>query len=147
MEQKELLENKQVGAQVNNLQFNRHSRKHFYRAALEGIAFSFVYGMEVLKSININPEIIKVGNDNLFQSEVFSMTIANLLNCDIEMMDTTGAIGAALASGLATKEYSSLEEAISFTKPIKVYTPNNTNGVYEDAYRDWTFDLKKLINN
>jgi xylulokinase len=43
---------------------------------------------------------MRVGNDNLFQSAVFSQTIAGLLDCRIEMMQTTGAIGAAIASGV-----------------------------------------------
>jgi len=80
-----MIQNKQTGGQINNLQFNIHKKTHIIRAALEGIAFSFVYG--------------KVGNDNLFQSEIFATTISNLVNCEIQMQDTSGARGAALASG------------------------------------------------
>ena len=107
-----LLLNASPGAQINNLQFNRHSRGHFFRAALEGVAFSFVYGFQVLKALGLNPNRLKVGNDNLFQSKVFANTISNLLDCSIEVIQTTGAVGAAKGSGYGTGLYQSLEEAM-----------------------------------
>ena len=140
-----VLSNKNTGAQVNNLQFNRHTRAHYYRAAMEGIAFSFVYGFQVLKELGLNPKVIKVGNDNLFQSKVFSMTIANLLGVCIEVVITTGAEGAAKASGIGSGVYKNLEEAIKTNEIEHQYFPNNTNGVYNQAYNAWTNDLKKLI--
>ncbi|MGK0315684.1 MAG: xylulokinase, partial [Saprospiraceae bacterium] len=106
-----MLKNSNPGAQINNLQFNKHTRAHFYRAGLEGIAFAFVHGFQVLKDLGMNPKVIKVGNDNLFQSQVFSNTIANLLGCNIEVIKTTGAAGAAKASGIGVGIYSSLEDA------------------------------------
>ena len=75
------------------------------------------------------------------------MTIANLLGCKIEMIETTGAIGAAKASGVAIGRYNSPEEAISTTKPIKTYAPDmSKNNQYMDAYNRWERDLNKLIN-
>ena len=66
-----VLENKEMGSHVINLQFNRHKRAHFYRAALEGIAFSFIYGIEILKEMNIPINVIRVGNDNLISIRSF----------------------------------------------------------------------------
>ena len=139
-----MLTNNNPGAQINNLQFNRHGQAHLYRAALEGIAFSFVYGCQVLKELGLNPEVIKVGNDNLFQSKIFSMTISNLLNCKIEVVKTTGATGAAKASGIGAGIYQNLEEAIKTNEVEKVYQPNNAN--YLQAYQVWENDLKKLMS-
>lgn len=139
--------NQNLGAQVNNLQFNRHTRAHFYRAALEGIAFSFIYGFKVLKELGLNTSVIKVGNDNLFQSKVFSMTIANLLNCSIEVVKTTGAVGAAKASAIGAGIYRDLKEATKTVEVEHVYHPNNTNGVFKYAYQAWSGDLEKLIQN
>ncbi len=48
-----MLGNQNPGAQVFGLQFNRHEQGHFYRAALEGIAFAFVYGMEAMREMGI----------------------------------------------------------------------------------------------
>ena len=39
-----MLDNKTVGTHFSNLNLNMHNLGHLYRAALEGIAFSFVYG-------------------------------------------------------------------------------------------------------
>ncbi len=141
-----VLENMNTGAQINNLHFNLHTRTHFYRAALEGVAFSFVYGFRILKELGMNPEVIKVGNDNLFQSRIFSMTIANLLGCKIEVIQTTGAVGAAKASGLGTGYYKDLEDAIKTNKVEQVYHPEGQIENYEKAYEAWRKDLERLIS-
>lgn len=142
-----MLNNKQPGAQFNNVQFNTHTREHFYRAAIEGIAFSFVYGIKILKELGINPKKMRVGNDNLFQSPTFSNTLANLLDCSIEMIETTGATGAAKASGIGIGHYASLNEAISNNKIIKEFLPSPKNDVYGLAYENWEGYLDKLIDS
>lgn len=141
-----ILMNESPGAQINNLQFNRHGRAHFYRAALEGIAFSFVYGFEVLKALGLDPEVIKVGNDNLFQSEIFAQTIANLLDCSIEVIQTTGAVGAAKASGFGAGIYSNLDEAMKTGKVEHRYIPQNNIEAFKTAYQLWSGELDKLMH-
>ena len=140
-----ILSNNNPGAQINNLQFNRHTRAHFYRAALEGIAFSFVHGFQILKGLGLDPTVIKVGNDNLFQSKIFTTTISNLLNCNIEVIKTTGAAGAAKAGGFGAGIYNSLDEAIRSNEIEKVYTPNSMDN-FLAAYKDWQKDLERIIN-
>ncbi len=140
-----MLENKTPGAQVNNLQFNRHTRAHFYRAALEGIAFSFVYGFQVLKELGIQPNVIKVGNDNLFQSPVFSKTIANLLECPIQVMNSTGAVGAAKAGGVGAGVYKNLTADLFKNNIQETFYPENQNGQYLNAFYSWQDDLDRLL--
>ncbi len=142
-----MLGNKNPGSQINNLQFNRHQRAHFFRAALEGIAFSFVYGMNILKEIGLDLQVIRVGNDNLFQSAIFSNTISNLMNTRIEVLQTTGAIGAAKAAGVANGDYSSAREAMQGNQLVNFYEPLHTNEAYEEAYQNWLVDLKNLLKN
>lgn len=139
-----MLENKCLGAHISNLQFNRHSNAHFYRAALEGIAFSFVHGVSILREMGVNADVMRVGNDNLFQSEIFSTTITNLLGTTIEVVETTGAVGAAKAAGVATGIYTSVEEALCSTRVLKKYEPQNLHGIYHAAFEDWEADLKRL---
>lgn len=141
-----MLCNKNLGAHFSNVQFNRHSRSHFYRAGLEGIAFSFVYGVQILKDLGLDIQVLKVGNDNLFQSKTFATTIANLLNCRIEVIETTGAAGAAKASGIGIGIYRDLAEAIKNNSIEKVYIPDSTNKAYQMAYQAWYNDLQKLIH-
>lgn len=140
-----MLSNKNTGAQINKLQFNRHSQAHMYRAALEGIAFSFVYGFQIMKDLGLTPKTIKVGNDNLFRSSVLSMTIANLLECSIEVINTTGAVGAAQASGIGLGLFQNMEEALSHNTAEQVYYPDTTVEAYEAAYQSWYEDLKQLM--
>jgi len=140
-----ILANQDPGAQVNNLQFNRHTQAHFFRAALEGIAFSFVYGFKVLQESGLKPAVIKVGNDNLFQSKIFSETIANLLDCKLEIIKTNGAAGAAKGSGIGSGVYKSFEEAVSKNEIEKEYHPGSEKTGYLMAYQDWEKDLEKLI--
>ncbi len=140
-----ILNDKMMGARIDNLQFNRHTQAHLFRAALEGIVFSFTYGMEILQSIGITPSTIKVGNDNLFLSDTFTSSLSNLLQCNIEMYDTTGAVGAAKASTVAIGVYNSIDEAIAEMKPIKTTEYKSDNSQYQDAYNQWTKQLSNLI--
>ena len=140
-----MLENREPNAHMFNLQFNRHTRGHIYRAALEGVAFSFVYGINILKELNLNVDIIRVGNDNMFQSKIFSTTLATLLNCEIEVVETTGAIGAAKAAGIAVGLYSNLKEALSNVKPVQVYDPVYNTGLCNQAYSYWLSWLEKSL--
>lgn len=140
-----MLCNRNVGAQIINLNFNRHTRAHLYRGALEGIAFSFVYGIQILKEMGMSIGVMRVGNDNLFQSEIFSSTIATLMDCQIEMLKTTGAVGAAKASGVAIGAYASAEEAIGKGDIVKTYEPLSEKGKYEATYHNWQKDLQTAL--
>ena len=139
-----MLSNENIGAQINNLQFNRHKSAHMYRAGLEGIAFSFVYGIQLLKEMGFNIDVMRVGNDNLFQSTIFASTIANLVGCKITVVETTGAAGAAKAAGLQTGFYKTLKEAIGSNGEVMTYYPQE-NGEYEKAYQVWKSDLERLM--
>lgn len=138
-----MLQNKYQGAQMFNLQLNMHTRAHMYRAALEGIAFAYVYGMEIMKDMGIQPDKMRVGNDNLFQSEIFSQTIATLTGVDIDMVETTGAAGAAKAAGFGVGYYPSLDAAIGDLQIIKSYRKEDQLEAYQKAYQDWRSILQR----
>lgn len=141
-----MLENRSPGAQILNLQFNRHDRSHLVRAALEGVAFSFVFGIEILKEIGLQVGVLRVGNDNLFQSKIFSTTIASLLGSPIEVVETTGAVGAARAAGLAVGAFGSLDEALSGVRPTAVFAPENERAAFFDAFENWKNRLIELMD-
>lgn len=138
-----MLCNCEPGAKINNLHFNRHTRAHIYRAALEGIAFSFVHGISILKEMGLNIRVMRVGNDNLFRSEIFSGTISNLVGSHIELVETTGAIGAAKAAGVATGIFQSVAAAMKGGEVIKTYEPGMQNEACKAAFINWEEDLKK----
>jgi xylulokinase len=134
--------NQNLGAQVHNLHFNRHGKAHFYRASLEGVAFSFVYGMKILQELGMNVSVLRVGNDNLFQSDIFSSTISTLLDCQIELLSTTGATGAAIASGVGIGLWKEASEGLGALQSAGKYEPRKQNkGVLEEAYQDWAAKL------
>jgi len=141
-----MLENQEPNAHILNLQFNRHTRGHIYRAALEGVAYSFVHGINILKELNLSVDVIRVGNDNMFQSKIFSTSLATLLNCEIEVVETTGAIGAAKAAGIAAGMYNNLEEALANEQPVLVHAPSYNKGLYEQAYSYWLSWLEKSLH-
>lgn len=140
-----LLGNRAPGAQLIGLDFNRHTRAHLYRAALEGIAFAFAYGMEALRELGLAVDVIRVGNDNLFQSEVFSTTLATLARCRIDVLRATGAVGAAIGAGYGAGIFSSLKEGLSGLKPLRSYHPAGDSGPYSKAYETWCRHLQKAL--
>lgn len=138
-----MLENKYQGAQMFNLQLNVHTRAHMYRAALEGIAFAYVYGMEIMRDMGIHPKNMRVGNDNLFQSRIFSQTIATLADVEISVVETTGAIGAAKAAGYGIGYYPTLDAAVGNLQIVKSYSKDKHEREYQEAYEDWKAILAK----
>lgn len=140
-----IFENREIGSQILNIDLNRHDKSHLFRAGLEGIAFSFVYGVGILKELGCTVQKMRVGNDNLFQSKIFAETIATLLNCEIEMVETTGATGAALAVGYTLGHDSTPQEAIGSSDSVYNYSPNLSTQAYQDQYQSWLSDLQKFI--
>jgi len=137
-----IFDNHNMNAHILNLEFNRHTRGHLYRAAIEGVAFSFVYGINMLKHLGLDIARIRVGNDNMFQSPIFSMTIATLLQNQIEVVETTGAVGAARAAGVKGGVYQSIKEALSGILPSTIYDPQLNMAMCTQAYSYWVASLE-----
>lgn len=134
-----MLGNQHPGAQIHGLHFNRHEQRHFYRAALEGIAFAFVLGMEAMRDMGIPIHRLRVGNDNLFQSAIFSNTISTLMGVDIEIISTNGAVGAAKAAGVSAGHVSTIEAAMA--KGLELQSSFQPEpgllDAYQKAYNHW----------
>jgi xylulokinase len=141
-----MLNNREIGTRIVNLNLNNHSKSHLCRAALEGIAFSFVYGMNILKSDGITLNVIRAGNDNLFRSEIFSNTVATLIGHDIEIYDTTGAIGAARAADLHKGDFELFGKRIMDNDYVMTYTPLQEKDNYQKAYENWKKELELILN-
>ncbi|MGX1930554.1 xylulokinase [Flagellimonas sp. 2504JD4-2] len=141
-----MLLNQDVGTRIVNMDLNRHSKAHFCRAAIEGIAFAFVYGMEIMRSDGINSKVIRAGNDNLFQSKIFANTISTLTDQEIEIYNTTGAIGAARACVITLDGY---EAFSNFMKSdyVMTFSPDKNKSKYKEAYEAWKKELELIINS
>ncbi|UKM66527.1 FGGY family carbohydrate kinase [Flavobacteriaceae bacterium GSB9] len=141
-----MLNNKEIGTRIVNLNLNIHDKGHLCRAALEGIAFSFVYGMEIMRSDGIEPKVMRAGNDNLFRSEIFANTVATLIDQEIEIYNTTGAIGAARASDLHKGDFESFGKNIIDNDYVMTFKPLKDKAPYSEAYRNWKNELEIILN-
>jgi xylulokinase len=141
-----LLRNKNIGAQLAGLNFNIHKKAHMLRAAQEGIVFTFKYGIDIMKGIGIQPNVIRAGNANMFLSPIFRETLAGVTGAVIELYDTDGAQGAAKGAGIGAGIYKSAKEAFGGLKKLQVIEPDKAKaGKYADAYANWTKTLEKHI--
>ena len=136
-----MLNNINVGSSMLNFDKNIHNNAHLIRATLEGIAFAFVYGIQILINDGVRPSLIRAGNDNLFKSKVFGDTISTLINTEIEIYETTGAIGASRAVDLRDKDFNRFGKNIMDNDFLKRVTPHLSSSEYKKAYNLW---VKKL---
>jgi xylulokinase len=139
-----VLGNRNIGAQVAGLDFNRHGRAQLCRAVQEGIVFSFMYGMEVMDETGIELKTIRAGFANMFMSDVFCETLAGVSGATIELYETDGSLGAARGAGVGAKTYASFEEAFQSLEKRKVIEPGE--GDYKAAYAAWKEQLGQVLN-
>ncbi|MEM9075443.1 MAG: FGGY family carbohydrate kinase [Bacteroidota bacterium] len=139
-----ILLNKDVGTRIANLNLNIHHKGHLCRSALEGIAFSFVYGFEILQKDGIVPKVIRAGNDNLFRSEIFANTIATLIQKEIEIYNTTGAIGAARACALKDGDFNKFSSFMG-NDHVMTFMPFKDREPYRLAYQNWKQELELIL--
>jgi xylulokinase len=142
-----MLDNKMLGTQLSDVNLNNHTKAHLCRAALEGIAFSFVYGMEIMTSDGIVPKVIRAGNDNLFRSDIFSQTVATLIGQEIEIYNTTGAIGAARACQLHKGDFEAFGKQIMNNDYVMGFKPSDEKEAFQNAYKNWKNKLEQLLKN
>jgi len=141
-----VLGNKNIGAQISGLGFNIHTDAHLFRAAQEGIVFSFKYGMEIMEQIGINAKVIRAGKANMFLSPVFRETLAGVSGATIELYNTDGSVGAARGAGIGSGYYASAKEAFANLKKLETVLPDTSKSAqYEEAYQNWKVQLEKYI--
>jgi xylulokinase len=141
-----MLGNANIGAQFINLDLNFHTIAHMFRAAQEGIVYSLAYGFEMMKNLGVKPKVIRAGKANMFLSPIFTETLVNTTNVPVEMYDTNGAKGAALASGVGVGVFANLKEALSnLTKIDTIYPSENNKEVYIAGYEKWKTNLERIL--
>lgn len=110
----------------------------------EGIAFSFRYGIDIMRAMGLNMSVMRAGYANMFLSPVFRKTLASLCDSHIELLDTDGSLGAARAAALGAGLYRSSEEAFASLKSLETVTPDSVwTEPLEQAYRRWKAQLEK----
>lgn len=138
-----MLNNKPIGAHVQNLDLNLHDKEHILRAGLEGIACAFRYGLDIMRENGMNPSVIRAGKANLFQSDLFTEIFVNATGVPVELYKNDGSTGAALGAGIGAGIFTTPAEAFSKMERIKVVEP--TGNQFEPIYQDWKALLVKQL--
>lgn len=131
-----MLNNKVIGAHVHHLNFNLHKTAHMVRAAQEGIAFAFRYGLDIMRENGMNPTVIRAGKTNMFLSEVFAHSFVNATGVPVELYQTDGSIGAALGAGVGAGFFRNEAEAFSNRKSLTTVVPSQPK-IYNALYETW----------
>lgn len=141
-----MLENREIGCQIQGLNFNVHNRGHLARAVQEGIVFSFQYGIEIMQKMGMEVSKIHAGNANMFLSPLFRNTLASISGATIELYDTDGSVGAAKGAGMGAGIYKSHDEAFASLERVAEIEPDSANAdQYKEAYSLWKARLEKSL--
>ncbi len=129
---------RETGASIHGINFNRHTHSHLLRAAQEGIVFSFAYGMGIMKEMGMTLTTIRAGHANMFLSPIFRETLASVTGATIELCDTDGSIGAARGAGIGVGIYADHNEAFATLRKLQVIEPDIKNqSAYCEAFERW----------
>jgi xylulokinase len=140
-----MLNNKLVGASIQNIDLNKHTPSHIYRAVHEGIAYAFRYGLDIMRENNLHPKIIRAGKANMFLSDVFIDAFVNVTNTPVELYENDGSIGAALGAGIGANIFADEKEAFKNMKRLKLIEPEGNNK-YDEHYEKWKEELLKKLH-
>lgn len=133
-----VLKNMDLAASISGLNFNVHSKAHLFRASQEGIAYSFRYGLEIMKETGMNPEVIRAGESNMFLSPVFREVLSSVTGTVITLYNSDGSTGAARGAGIGCRYFSDEKEAFTGLEAVGVNEPDNSlSETYETRYQEW----------
>ena len=138
-----VLQNENVGSSIHGINFNIHKKAHLIRAAHEGIAFSFAYGMEIMRQMGMEIKTIKAAHANMFLNAVFRKTLATVTGATIELYETDGSVGAAYGAGIGAGIYKDSDDAFKTLKHLGTTPPEADAEPYKVAYQLWVKRLGK----
>lgn len=138
-----VLENRMTGTEIVGVDLNRHSTAHLLRAAQEGIAYSFRYGIDLMRELGLKPDVIRAGKANLFLSPLFRQTLSTLTGARIELFNTDGSLGAARGAALGAGLYANREEAFRSLRCLEVVEPKAEDAeALEQSYQAWKREVE-----
>ncbi|WP_295935407.1 FGGY family carbohydrate kinase [uncultured Alistipes sp.] len=143
-----MLTNRYPGAAFSDIDLNRHSAAHILRAAQEGIACSFRYGIDIMRHMGLKPGVIRAGRANMFLSPLFVRTLATLCDVSIELYNTDGALGAARGAALGAGLYRTREETFASLRCLETISPDAAlRQVLDDTYGRWVRHLEQKLDD
>lgn len=130
------LGNKILGAQFLGLDLNTHQRAQVFRAAQEGIAYSFRYGLDIIRENGSHPTVIRAGRANMFLSPLFSQIFVDVTGVPVELYENDGSVGAALGAGIGAGVFAAPAEAFAQLEVLETVEPRSSEA-YEPLYQAW----------
>lgn len=140
-----MLGNKTVHAHLHNIDLNKHTASHLFRASQEGIAFSFRYGLDIMRANGLTPSVIRAGRANLFLSDVFADAFVNTTHVPVELYQCDGSVGAAIGAGIGAGVYAGEREAFANMKRLQLIEPSNAKR-YDELYLEWKNILDQQLH-
>jgi xylulokinase len=141
-----VLENRDPGAWMEGLSFNRHDARHMARAAQEGIVYALQYGMEVMSGMGMPLRTVRAGHANMFLSPLFAQTFADVSGCRLELFDTDGAQGAARGAGYGAGIFPQFADCFRGMNIIKAYEPGSDAEANGQLYLKWREGLLRRMD-
>jgi xylulokinase len=141
-----VLRNENLQAHIIGLDFNRHTKAHLLRASQEGIAFSFRYGIDIMKELGLKVSVIRAGRENLFLSPLFRETLSAITDAEIELFETTGAQGAARGAAVGAGFIASLSDLSGLLTLSDRLSPDSSlRKPASEAYELWLERLTRTM--
>jgi xylulokinase len=132
------LSNRDPGAAILNLSFNRHSQGHLFRAAQEGVVFALNHGADIMREMGMEVRAVRAARANMFLSPVFARVFADTSGAVVELFETDGAQGAARAAGVGAGIFPTVADAFSGLRACARYEPDPaTVPQNRAAYERW----------
>lgn len=125
-----------------------HTKNEMLRAVIEGVSYSLLDCMEIIKDTGMNPTNVMVsgGGGN---SELWRQILADMFNCKVSTNKSSEgpALGVALLAGVGTGVYKDIDEACSIAiSENSVQFPKEENSLvykrYYEIYKKIYDDLK-----
>lgn len=139
------LEDRNPGAAVLGLDFNRHRIEHVLRAAQEGIIYALSYGFTIMKAMGMQLSTVRAGYANMFLSPLFAKVFSTVTGARLELYKTDGSQGAARGAGVGAGVYKDPASAYAGLSAVKTVEPDKAlSSVYTDGYGRWESALRKI---
>lgn len=139
-----ILNNRILGAHLQNIDLNKHTISHLYRAGQEGIAFALRYGLDIMRQNGMTPAVIRAGKANMFLSPVFTKAFVNATGVPVELHESDGSVGAALGAGIGVGFFSEASDAFHHQDILNTVQPTQTS-LYDELYQRWKHQLHKQL--
>ncbi len=125
-----------------------HTKNEMLRAVIEGVSYSLLDCMEIIKDTGMNPTNVMVSGGG-GKSELWRQILADMFNCKVSTNKSSEgpALGVALLAGVGTGVYKDIDEACNIAiSENSVQFPKEENSLvykrYYEIYKKIYDDLK-----